>query len=102
MLVEGKRVAVESLAEHPVMAVVGGVALGGSEDWPLPGGDPTRQRTGEDLPLDLPGDPYWHYGLQERDTRFVAIYGHWDVLAIGSLVIGVNLIADSIEKVTRT
>ena len=81
VLVEGKRVAVESLAEHPVMTVVGGVALGGSEDWPLPGGDPTRQRTGEDLPLDLPGDPYWQYGLQERDTRFVAIYGHWDVLS---------------------
>jgi len=75
--IEGKRIAVENLGEHPVMAVIGGVNLGGSEDWTVAGGDPSRQRIAEDIPEDMPGKPFWSYGLHERDSRFWAPFGKW-------------------------
>jgi len=77
VLIEGKRVAVESLYDHPVMKVIGGVDLGGSNDWTLAGGDPARHRTGEDIPEDLPSKPFWSFGLDERDPRYWAAYGAW-------------------------
>jgi len=77
VLVEGKRVAVEDLYDHPVMQVIGGVELGGSDDWTIAGGDPARHRAGEDIPVDLPSKPFWSFGLDKRDSRFWDIAGFW-------------------------
>ncbi|MEM8883623.1 MAG: PQQ-binding-like beta-propeller repeat protein [Planctomycetota bacterium] len=77
VLVEGKRVAVEDLADHPVMALVGAIDLGSDEDWPTVGGDSTRARTAEDLPEDLTRKPFWRFELQARDPQFVAPSGRW-------------------------
>jgi outer membrane protein assembly factor BamB len=80
ILVEGKPLAVEDLAASEAMTVIGGVSLGGTEDWTVAGGSPARHRVAEDLPEDLPAEPFWSFGLQERDSSFIAINGYWDVL----------------------
>jgi len=77
VLVEGKPVAVEDLPAHPVMEIVGAIDLGGREDWPMAGGDPTRHRLAEDLPSDLPRKPFWRFGLGKRDARYWAAMGRW-------------------------
>lgn len=77
VLVEGKRVFVEALAELPVMRVLDAIDLGGSEDWPMAGGAPTRNRLAEDLPADLPREPFWRFRIEERDPVFVADNGRW-------------------------
>ncbi|MHC4452008.1 MAG: outer membrane protein assembly factor BamB family protein, partial [Planctomycetota bacterium] len=77
VLVEGKRIAIEDLPNHPVMAVIGAIDMGGADDWPMAGGNATRSRLAEDLPADLPRRPFWRHSLQERDSRFVATIGSW-------------------------
>ena len=68
-LVEGRPVPVGQLRDHPQFAVRGGATAMRARDWPMPGGDPTRSRAGEDLPEDLPRKPYWTHSLAERDGR---------------------------------
>lgn len=54
-------------------------AAGAQSDWPMPGGNPARNRVCDDLPDELPAKPLWRHGLWERDARLVAIHGEWMV-----------------------
>jgi len=68
VLVEGSPVPVENLKDHPFFRRRNSTE-GADTDWPVAGGNPSRNRTAPDLPEDLPKKPFWSFSLAERDPR---------------------------------
>ncbi|MDH3592470.1 MAG: PQQ-binding-like beta-propeller repeat protein, partial [Planctomycetota bacterium] len=78
--VEGELISTSELKNHRLLEVRGS---GGStlapDDWPVAGGNASRSRLSDDLPEDLPRQPFWSYRIAEREPKLRAMYGDWIV-----------------------
>ncbi len=79
VVIEGKRVAVTSLAGHPRFQLTHAARNGRNKDWLMAGGNASRTRIAEDLPDDIGPTPFWSRRIDERDPRITAEYGTWEL-----------------------